>query len=159
MSQNLPKATNVFAPNLLGAHRYTTLRMVCAFSEGASEETYKAVRGYVVSAQKQVTAAVNSAMVIAYWNIGKQIYDACGENERAEYGKQLLKYLAEKLTKEFGKGFDESNLRNMRRFYSTFQIRDALRPELSWTHCRCPCYYVVYQNTPYGSKEMLQRRR
>ncbi|MBQ7148900.1 MAG: hypothetical protein IJR96_09130 [Pseudobutyrivibrio sp.] len=75
-------------------------------------------------------------MVIAYWNIGKQIYDACGENERAEYGKQLLKYLAEKLTKEFGKGFDESNLRNMRRFYSTFQIRDALRPELSWTHYR-----------------------
>ena len=102
----------------------------------ASEEIYKAVRGYVVSAQKQVTAAVNSAMVIAYWNIGKQIYDACGENERAEYGKQLLKYLAEKLTKEFGKGFDESNLRNMRRFYSTFQIRDALRPELSWTHYR-----------------------
>lgn len=102
----------------------------------ASEEIYKAVRGYVVSAQKQVTAAVNSAMVIAYWNIGKQIYDACGENERAAYGKQLLKYLAEKLTKEFGKGFDESNLRNMCRFYSTFQIRDALRPELSWTHYR-----------------------
>ena len=95
--------------------------------EVASEETYKAVRGYVVSAQKQVTAAVNSAMVIAYWNIGKQIYDACGENERAEYGKQLLKYLAEKLTKEFGKGFDESNLRNMRRFYSIFQILYALQ--------------------------------
>lgn len=71
-------------------------------------------RGYVVSAQKQVTAAVNSAMVIAYWNIGKQIYDACGENERAEYGKQLLKYLAEKLTKEFGKGFSERNLQLMR---------------------------------------------
>ena len=35
MSQNLPKATNVFPPNLLGAHRYTTLRMVCALSEGS----------------------------------------------------------------------------------------------------------------------------
>ena len=69
-------------------------------------------------------------MVIAYWNIGKQIYEACGENERAEYGKQLLKYLSDKLTREFGKGFDESNLRNMRRFYNIFPIRDALRPEL-----------------------------
>ncbi|MEE3494355.1 MAG: PDDEXK nuclease domain-containing protein [Butyrivibrio sp.] len=102
----------------------------------ASEDTYKAVRGYVVDAQKQVTVAVNSAMVIAYWNIGKQIYEACGENERAEYGKQLLKYLSDKLTREFGKGFDESNLRNMRRFYNIFPIRDALRPELSWTHYR-----------------------
>ena len=67
---------------------------------------------------------------------GKQIYEACGENERAEYGKQLLKYLSDKLTREFGKGFDESNLRNMRRFYNIFPIRDALRPELSWTHYR-----------------------
>ncbi|WP_255346983.1 PDDEXK nuclease domain-containing protein [Butyrivibrio sp. LB2008] len=67
---------------------------------------------------------------------GKQIYEACGENERAEYGKQLLKYLSDKLTREFGKGFDESNLRNMRRFYNIFPIRDALRPELSWTRYR-----------------------
>ena len=101
-----------------------------------NQETYDAVRGYVVAAQKQVNAAVNSAMVTAYWNIGKQIYEACGENERAEYGKQLLQYLSDKLTAEFGKGFDVSNLRNMRRFYNTFPIQDALRPELSWTHYR-----------------------
>lgn len=94
------------------------------------------MRGYVVAAQKQVNIAVNSAMVTAYWNIGKQIYEACGESERAEYGKQLLQYLSDKLTAEFGKGFDVSNLRNMRRFYSTFPIQDALRPELSWTHYR-----------------------
>ena len=74
----------------------------------------------------QVSAAVNSAMVIAYWNIGQQIYDACGENERAEYGKQLLKYLAEKLTKEFGKGFSERNLQLIRQFYLSFQNTNAL---------------------------------
>lgn len=75
-------------------------------------------------------------MVSAYWNIGKQIHEACGENDRAEYGKRLLTFLSDKLTVEFGKGFDESNLRNMRRFYLTFPIRDALRLELSWTHYR-----------------------
>ena len=86
------------------------------------QETLNSVRGYIIAAQKQVYTAVNSAMVAAYWNIGKQIYLACGENERAGYGKQLLKYLSEELTAEFGKGFDERNLRSMRQFYVTFQI-------------------------------------
>ncbi|MCR5205757.1 MAG: PDDEXK nuclease domain-containing protein [Lachnospiraceae bacterium] len=101
-----------------------------------NQETYDTVREYIVAAQKQVYAAVNSAMVIAYWNIGKQIYEACGENERAEYGKQLLQYLADKLTQEFGKGFTVANLRNMRQFFLTFQNRNAVRSELSWTHYR-----------------------
>jgi len=100
------------------------------------QETLIAVRGYIITAQKQVYSAVNSAMVTAYWNIGKQIYEACGENERAAYGKQLMSFLAEKLSAEFGKGFAVSNLRNMRQFYVTFPIRDALRSELSWTHYR-----------------------
>ena len=94
------------------------------------------VRGYIVAAQKQVKAAVNSVMVTAYWNIAKQIYEACGESERAEYGKQLLQYLADKLTDEFGKGFTVANLRNMRQFFLVFQNRNAVRSELSWTHYR-----------------------
>ncbi len=73
----------------------------------ANQETYDAVREYIVEAQKKVNVAVNSAMVTAYWNIGKQIYEACGENERAEYGKNLLHFLSEKLTAEFGKGFED----------------------------------------------------
>lgn len=100
------------------------------------QETYDTVREYIVAAQKKVTVAINSAMVEAYWNIGKRIYEACGENERAEYGKQLLKFLADKLTAEFGKGFSVPNLRNMRQFYLRFQNRNALRSELSWTHYR-----------------------
>ncbi len=107
-----------------------------------NQKTYDAVRGYVVAAQRQVNTAVNSAMVMAYWNIGKQIYEACGESERAEYGKQLLQFLSDKLTSEFGKGFDVSNLRNMRRFYNTFPIQDALRPELSWTHVGRTLRYI-----------------
>ena len=100
------------------------------------EMAYISARQYIVSAQQQVYRAVNAAMVTAYWNIGKLIYEVCGENERATYGKQLLQYLSDKLSAEFGKGFDESNLRNMRRFYLAFPIQDAVRPELSWTHYR-----------------------
>lgn len=101
-----------------------------------NQDTYNTVRGFVVAAQRQVNAAVNSAMVTAYWNIGKQIYEACGENERAEYGKQLLQYLSDKLTVEFGKGFTERNLQLMRQFYLAFPNANALRSELSWTHYR-----------------------
>ena len=66
----------------------------------------------------------------------KRYFKACGENDRAEYGKKLLEYLSEQLTAEFGKGFDKSNLRKMRQFYCTFPIRDTLCPELSWSHYR-----------------------
>ena len=75
-------------------------------------------------------------MVTAYWEIGEQIYKACGENDRAGYGKKLLQYLSAHLTAEFGKGFDESNLRKMRQFYCAYPTRDTLCPELSWSHYR-----------------------
>ena len=99
-------------------------------------ETYDAVRNSIINAQNKVYNAVNSAMVQAYWEIGEQIYKACGENERAEYGKGLIKYIAENLSREFGKGFYERNLRKMRQFYLAYPIRDSLSPESSWTHYR-----------------------
>ena len=99
-----------------------------------SEEMYRSIREYVVDAQQQVYTAVNAAMVTAYWNIGKAIYEICGENDRAAYGKQVLEYISERLTSEFGKGYSVRNLRNMRTFYLTFQIRQTLSAELSWSH-------------------------
>ena len=99
-------------------------------------ETYDAVRNSIINAQNKVYNAVNAAMVQAYWEIGEQIYKACGESDRAEYGKGLIKYIAENLSREFGKGFDERNLRKMRQFYLAYPIRDSLSPELSWTHYR-----------------------
>ena len=101
-----------------------------------AEQTYHSIRNSIVSAQHRLSTAVNSAMVTTYWEIGEQIFKACGENDRAEYGKKLLEYLSEQLTAEFGKGFDKSNLRKMRQFYYTFPIRDTLCPELSWSRYR-----------------------
>lgn len=101
-----------------------------------TEQTYHSIRHSIVSAQRSLCTAVNSVMVTAYWEIGEQIYKACGENDRAGYGKKLLQYLSAHLTAEFGKGFDESNLRKMRQFYCAYPIRDTLCPELSWSHYR-----------------------
>lgn len=86
----------------------------------------------MIEAQRQVYTTVNTAMVTAYWKIGKSIFEACGKNDRAAYGKQVLKYISERLVAEFGKGFSLRNLRYMRQFYLTFPNVNALRSELSW---------------------------
>ena len=57
-------------------------------------ETYRTIRNSVIAAQSKVYSAVNSVMITAYWEIGEQIYKACGENDRAEYGKKILKYIS-----------------------------------------------------------------
>ena len=97
---------------------------------------YSQIKEILTTARAKAYSAVNVAMVDAYWLIGKQIVEAQDGNERAEYGTQLLKYLSEQLTRDFGKGFDERELRKIRQFYLTFPIRDAVRPELYWTHYR-----------------------
>ena len=100
------------------------------------EKIYKNIRETIVETQNKIVRTVNSAIVDAYWRIGEQIYKECGESERAEYGKQVLKYLSEKLIPEFGKGFSVRSLRRMKQFYIMFPKRSALRTELSWSHYR-----------------------
>lgn len=107
--------------------------------------------------------AVNAAMVQAYWHVGRLIVeDEQGGAKRAAYGEAVLEKLSQRLTADFGGGFDPSNLRYMRLFFQRFPNRDAvrygvpsreirdalrhkstpaatpegLRPELSWTHYR-----------------------
>jgi len=91
----------------------------------------------IEQAKGQVKQVVNSAMVQAYWQIGQLIVEHEQQGKtRAQYGKAQLQELSGKLTAEYGKGFDERNLRNMRRFYLAFPMWNAVRTELSWTHYR-----------------------
>jgi predicted nuclease of restriction endonuclease-like (RecB) superfamily len=89
----------------------------------------------IEQARGQVRQSINTAMVASYWQIGRLIVEHEQQGEaRAEYGKQQLQYLSTQLTEQFGKGFDVTNLRNMRRFYCAFPIRETLSLELSWSH-------------------------
>lgn len=95
------------------------------------------IRQILERARHRIGQTVNTSMVQAYWHIGRLIVEQEQQGaERAEYGKQQLQQLAATLQAEFGKGFDISNLRNMRRFYVAYPKQDAVRPELSWTHYR-----------------------
>lgn len=97
---------------------------------------YNQIKDILNNARGKVYHAANSAMVAAYWQIGKSIVDQQGGAERAEYGAQLIAELSKQLTNDFGKGFDERNLRNMRSFYLAFPNWNAVRTELTWTHYR-----------------------
>jgi predicted nuclease of restriction endonuclease-like (RecB) superfamily len=95
------------------------------------------LKNLIQQARRSAYKAVDAIQVQTYWEIGQHIVEFEQQGEaRAQYGSKLLEQLAEQLTAEFGKGFDVTNLRKMRLFYQAFPIRDALRPELSWTHYR-----------------------
>lgn len=98
---------------------------------------YESIRTVLDSARQNAYRAVNFAMVESYWQIGQLIVEEEQQgNNRAEYGSGLLKYLAQRLTTDFGKGFNETSLKYMRLVYLTFPIRHTLRDELSWSHYR-----------------------
>ncbi len=73
------------------------------------------------NARQQVLRTVNSTMVYTYFEIGRIIVEEeQNGNNRAEYGKKLLKGLSQELNSEFGKGFSVDNLQNMRKLYLTY---------------------------------------
>lgn len=95
------------------------------------------IRNLLINSRIQIQQSVNSVMVQTYWHIGRIIVEDEQNGElRAEYGKKQLELISNSLTQEFGKGFDTTNLRNMRRFYLTFPIQDSVSLKLSWTHYR-----------------------
>lgn len=75
------------------------------------------------SAKSKVVQTVNQTMVLTYFEIGRMIVEEEQDGkERADYGKQILKELSKVLTKEFGKGFSSTNLKQMRQFYLIYSI-------------------------------------
>ena len=100
-------------------------------------DLYNRIRAILENARNNVVRAVNSEMLTAYWHIGQEIVQEEQKGKvRAAYGEKLIKTLATRLSVDFGKGYDSSNLWNIRKFHITYPILDAVRRELSWTHYR-----------------------
>jgi predicted nuclease of restriction endonuclease-like (RecB) superfamily len=105
--------------------------------DGKSPDVYSRICSILENARGNVARVINSEMVVAYWHIGREIVEEEQRGKsRADYGKKLLEGLAGRLSDGFGKGFDVSNLWNMRQFYQTYPILDTVCRELSWSHYR-----------------------
>ena len=98
---------------------------------------YDDIRAIIINTRNTIYKAVNTGILEANWKIGRRIVEEeqAGAS-RAEYGQRGINDLAEKLSVEFGRGFDARELRRYRQFYLLFPKWDALRPELTWTHYR-----------------------
>jgi len=107
---------------------------------------FEEIKQLVNNSRERVYTAVNTEMLNLYWNIGKIIMEIQQGNERANYGKNILEKLSEKLTREFGRGFSVDSLERMRKFYNMFKnpqhccgnskypIWKTVSSELSWSH-------------------------
>ena len=98
---------------------------------------YSQIASILEQNRKSIAVAVNTAMVRAYYEIGRSIVENEQKgNVRAEYGKEILKNLSARLTANYGKGFSTTNLKQMRDFYLTYQIGQTVSDQfvLSWSH-------------------------
>lgn len=101
------------------------------------QTVYSEIRQLITDAKSSVVRKVNQVLTITYWQIGKQIQTLILNDNRAEYGQQTIKQLAQELTGEFGKGFTYSSLTRMVKFYLAFddeKIVATLSQQLSWSH-------------------------
>jgi len=98
---------------------------------------YQNIYQIIQQAQKDAYQTFNIVMLQAYWSIGKLI----AEEEKIKtdgtvYSNQIIPNLSVKLSKELGKGFSETNLRDMRQFYLAFPELQEVHHQLTWTHYR-----------------------
>ena len=103
------------------------------------KDIYQKIHDLLHKARQNIISNINSTMTKTYFLIGKRIVEEeQNGNKRAEYGKNLIKMLSKKLIKEFGKGFSETNLEQMRKFFKVYGIPQTLSEEfqfnLSWSH-------------------------
>lgn len=97
------------------------------------------IKSMIDTSRNNVAIAVNSEITFLYWKIGKRISKEILNNERAEYGKQVVITLSKQLTEDYGKGWGKTHLNYCIQFAEIFpdeQIVHAVRGQLSWTHLR-----------------------
>ena len=111
------------------------------------------IKRIVTQARQKAYTAINSAMVEAYWQMGKRIVEQEQQGkDRADYGSQLLKSLSKELTAEFGKGFSVNSLYYFRQFYLAFPEKlPTAWGILTWSHYKVvecfqrQCPHVVFE--------------
>ena len=112
----------------------------------------KEIKCIIDAGRTTAYAAVNTAMITTYWNIGRRIVEEEQHGkERAEYGKELIKMLAQELTHEYGSGFSDRYLRAFRQFYiivPNYEIWKSRFPNLTWTH--------IYQTLRVGDEAAVR---
>ncbi|MDE3045502.1 MAG: DUF1016 family protein [Verrucomicrobiota bacterium] len=95
------------------------------------------LRSMIDQTRESIAVAVNSKLTMLYWHIGNKVRKEILNNQRAEYGQEIVSTVSRQLMNYYGKGFSDKNLRRMIHFGETFpdeQILSTLLRQLSWSH-------------------------
>ncbi len=135
-----------------------------------SQDLVNDLKQIIDNGRQQVVTQANSALVLVYWKIGRRINKAVLGNERADYGKAVVKGVSAELVKQYGKSFEVKNLRRMIQFASIFQDFEIVVPaarQLTWSHfiVLIPIkdeakrmFYLQKASEEYWSKRELRRQ-
>jgi predicted nuclease of restriction endonuclease-like (RecB) superfamily len=107
------------------------------------KDLYLNITKLISQTKQNIAISINSTLSILYWHIGKEISNKILKNNRADYGKNILKNLSIKLSNNYGKGYTKRNLDNMVKFYKIFnnyEIVHSLSTQLTWTHFKTIIY-------------------
>lgn len=139
-------------------------------SNSFSEHLLSDLQALIERGRNQAIAAVNHALTITYWQVGKRINEEVLHGERAEYGKQVVEKVAESLVVDYGKSFEVKNLRRMMQFAEVFSDLEIVAPlarQLSWSHFvtliplrsdEARLFYAKQAGAARWSKRELQRQ-
>ena len=107
-------------------------------SSASTQSLIQDLRQIVEQARCRVASTANAELTMMYWHIGERINREVLDNQRAEYGKQIVATVSRQLQEEFNiRGFDEKNVRRMMQFAQEFpdeKIVATVSRQLSWSH-------------------------
>ncbi len=102
-----------------------------------SNELYSKIVRLITSRKTAISQTINTAMVFLYWEIGETICLDVLNHAKADYGKGIINDVSQKLTQEYGKGFNRTSIFRMIKFYQEFPEREkvaTLSQQLTWSH-------------------------
>lgn len=97
------------------------------------------IKNLINQSKHKIAIEVNATMSVLYWNIGNRVNIEILNNQRAEYGKQIVNTLAKQLETEYGTGWSEKQLRHCMRFAEVFpeiEIVSTLWRQFTWSHIK-----------------------
>lgn len=103
----------------------------------ANKKLFVDLSQLIDQSRQQVAMQANSTLTILFWQVGKRINDHILQNQRAEYGKQIVSTVSAKLEHLYGRNFTERNVRRMMQFAEQFRELEIVSPlatQLSWSH-------------------------
>lgn len=102
-----------------------------------TDALFREISALIESGKRELASQANSVLTLTYWRIGQRIRTEVLNENRADYGQQIVVTLSRQLEREYGKGFNEKHLRRMVQFAEIFDdeaIVVSLVRQLSWTH-------------------------